>query len=222
MQRILIVDHDPTARSQLRGKLEDAYEVLETADAQQAMGLALEQRPDAVVLDLALPQLSGVELCQTLRSVSYTAHIPVFAITEKNGGDPTAPFRNLGVLEFFERPLDYEAIKQRLTHTLQGPRPVRRAHVRIRMRTILKLKGTNAQGQPFEELAATENVSVGGFLCNSTTPLSEGALVEVYLASGPERYVGRAKLARKEDFISPWQRYGFQFEEKTKEWVLHE
>jgi response regulator RpfG family c-di-GMP phosphodiesterase len=183
----------------------------------------LEQRPDAVLLDIGLPELAGVELCQTLRSVSYTAHIPIFAITDRhNGGGPQAAHRQLGVLAFFERPLDYEEVKDRLTYIMSGPRPTRRMSVRIKMRTILKLKGINARGEPFEELAATENVSVTGFLCNSSTPLKEGAEVEVYLASGPERYAGRARLARKEDFIAPWQRYGFHFEEKTKEWVLQE
>src|SRR5262249_5427188 len=113
-------------------------------------------------------------------------------------------------------------IKNRLTYELEAPRPQRRAHVRIRMRTILKLRGADAQSNRFDELTATENVSAGGFLCNSTTPLDENAVVEVFLVSDGERYVGRARLAHKEDFVGAWKRYGFQFEEKTGEWVLPE
>jgi DNA-binding response OmpR family regulator len=222
MRRILIVDHDETVRSLLRGRLSDVFEVLETADPEQALGLALEHKPDAILLDLSMPKFSGIELCQTLRSISYTSRIPVFAMLEKNGSKPSTPMQELGVVASFEKPVDLEEIKHRLAYQLQNPRPQQRAHVRIRMRTILKLKGTDAKGNPFEELTATENVSVGGFLCNSTTVLADGAVVEVFLATGEERYAGRAHLAHREDFVGPWQRYGFQFETKTKDWVLQD
>jgi DNA-binding response OmpR family regulator len=222
MRRILIVDHDETTRSLLRGRLSDDYEVHDTANAEHALGIALEHKPDAILLDLSMPKFSGIELCQTLRSISYTSRIPVFAMTEKNGSKPPSSLQDLGVAAWFEKPVDMEEIKHRLAHQLQNPRPQQRAHVRIKMRTILKLKGTDAGGNHFEELTATENVSVGGFLCNSTTVLADGALVEVFLATGEERYAGRARLAHKEDFVGPWQRYGFQFEVKTKDWVLQD
>jgi len=222
MRRILIVDHDETARSILRARLADAYEVIDTGDPEQALGLTLEHKPDAILLDLGLPELSGVELCQTLRSLSYTARIPVFGITEKNGNRQHSSIQELGLAGSFEKPVDMDEIKHRLAYQLQNPRPQQRAHVRIRMRTILKLKGTDAKGNNFEELTATENVSLGGFLCNSTTLLDDGAVVDVFLAGGEERYAGRARLAHKEDFVGPWQRYGFQFEVKTRDWVLQD
>ena len=115
-----------------------------------------------------------------------------------------------------------EEIKNRLTYELEGQRPQRRAHVRIRMRTILKLAGSDANGKHFDELTATENVSVGGFLCNSTTALKDNTVVEVFLVSEGERRIGRARLSHKEDFVGAWQRYGFQFEEKNSEWVVQE
>jgi len=90
----------------------------------------------------------------------------------------------------------------------------------VRMRLILKLRGNDATGNRFEELTATENVSAGGFLCNSTTTLAKGSHVDVYLCGETERFVGRARMVRKESSITAWQRYGFQFEERNSEWVL--
>jgi hypothetical protein len=69
-------------------------------------------------------------------------------------------------------------------------------------------------------LTATENVSAGGFLCNSTVTLSKGSSVDVYLGADNERFVGRARMVRKESTVTAWQRYGFQFLEKNSEWVL--
>jgi DNA-binding response OmpR family regulator len=135
------------------------------------MSLALEHHPDGILVDLEMPEEAGVELCQTLRSVSFTSQIPIFAIAEKNSSVPNSQFPELGVASVFERPVNLEEIKNRLIYVLEGPRPNRRVHPRIRMRTILKLRGNDASGNHFDELTATENVSVGGFLCNSTTPL---------------------------------------------------
>lgn len=58
------------------------------------------------------------------------------------------------------------------------------------------------------------------FLCACTTPLVKDAVVEVYLSGHEERYVGKARVARKEVSSAPWQNYGFQFIEKTEAWVL--
>jgi hypothetical protein len=90
------------------------------------------------------------------------------------------------------------------------------------MRVPLKLRGTDALGKLFEEHTATENVSTEGFLCNCAATLAKGALVEVFLTNGGERFAGRARMVRKESPMATWQRYGFHLEEKTGEWVLQD
>ena len=221
MQRLLIVDDDTPTRDRLREGLTNSFEILEAQTGQEALSLALEHRPDAILLDLDLPSMSGIELWHALSSVTHTSHIPIFAITS-NGSNPGGNQPELSVKGVFKKPINVDEIAGQLIRDLNvQPRPLR-AHVRVRMRTILKLRGTDARGQNFDELTATENVSAGGFLCNSTTPLNEGAIVEVSLVADEERYAGKARLAHKEDFVGAWQRYGFQFEEKTSEWVLNE
>jgi len=88
------------------------------------------------------------------------------------------------------------------------------------MKVVLKLRGTDASGKKFDELAETENVSASGFLCNCALTLVKDSLLEVFLAGEKERYVGRARVVRKDAPGAPWQRYGFHFEETTAEWVL--
>jgi DNA-binding response OmpR family regulator len=222
MNKLLVVDDDESMRNLLRTRLAGAYEVIDTGDPEQALALALEHKPDAVLLDLMMPRFSGFELCQSLRSMSYTSHIPVFIITGKGGGEAKEHCKNLGATGYFEKPVDFQYLKQRVSQELQAQRPERRAQVRVRMRIPLKLRGTDAVGNIFEETTATDNVSAGGFLCSCTTPLAKGALVEVFLSSGSDRFAGRARVVRKESPMAAWQRYGFHFEEKTGEWVLQE
>ncbi len=222
MQRLLVVNHDDITRDRMCVRLGDAFETYGASDPRQAMSMVMEHHPHGVLVDLEMPEKGGVEFCQSLRAVSFASQISVFAITEKTATIPETQYPELGVASFFERPVDLEEIKNRIVYALEGPRVNRRAHPRIRMRTILKLRGNDVSGKHFDELTATENVSVGGFLCNSTTPLDVNARVEVLLVSEGERFVGRARLAHKENFVGPWQRYGFHFEEKTNEWVVQE
>ena len=219
--KILIVDDDNSMRGLLKARLSDLYEVVDTGDPEQALGLALEHRPMAIMLDLMMPKFSGFELCQNLHSLSYTSRIPIFMVTGESAAKYKDHCRDLGAKDFFEKPVDFVRLREKLAVELQENKADRRAHVRVRMRVVLKLQGTDANGKGFEESTSTENVSVGGFLCGCTVSLIKGAQVKVFLTmGGSDHYAGTAKVVRRESPGAPWQRYGFQFEETTSEWVL--
>jgi DNA-binding response OmpR family regulator len=219
VHKILIVDDDESMRGLVRMRLSDAYEIIDTGDPAQALALVLEHKPGAVFLDLMMPGFSGFELCQSLQSLSYTARIPIFVITGESGAKYKDHCKQLGASAFFEKPVDFRALREALAAELEAARPERRAHLRVRMRLQLKLRGTDTAGKSFEELTTTENVSAGGFLCLCLASLAKDAAVEVFLAGGGVSYVGRARAVHR-DVSGPWPRYGFQFIEKNSEWVL--
>ena len=80
MHKILTVDDDEATLNRMRTRLSDDYEAICTTDPEQALGLALKHKPSAVLLDLMMPKFSGFELCQSLRSLSYTSTIPIIII----------------------------------------------------------------------------------------------------------------------------------------------
>jgi len=220
MAKILVVDDDDAGRSRLRGELGDSYEVIETGAPEQAVALALEHRPEAVLLSVS-SRAARLEVCQSLRAISYTSVIPIFAIGETLD-DPEGQREQLGAVAYFAKPVDMGALKQHLFAELQTRRTERRAHVRVRMRVPLKLRGTDARGRHFEEVTATENVSANGFLCGCNTSLSRYSLVEVFLAGGAERYVGTARVMRHETGQDSMQRCGFQLQQQSRDWVLQD
>lgn len=220
MSKILIVDDDEAMRGLLRMRLAESFQVFETGNPEQALGLALEHKPDAILLDLMMPKFSGFELCQSFRALSYTSQIPIFVITGEAGAKYREHCKNLGAKGYFQKPVDFAALKEKLIAEIQAKQPDRRAHVRVRMRVILKLRGKDPNGNPFEEKAATENVSAGGFLCGCTASLVKDSTVDVFFPGDPERFAGRARVVRREATGTPWQQYGFQFVERTPEWVL--
>jgi DNA-binding response OmpR family regulator len=222
MPKLLVVDDDESVRGLLRTRLSDSYQIVETGDPEQALALALEHKPDAILLDLMMPGFSGFELCQSFHTLSYTSRIPIFVITGEAGAKYKEHCESLGARGYFQKPVDFAALKARLAEELKGKTPERRAHKRVQMRVVLSLRGSDASGKSFTEATSTENVSASGFLCSCSASLVKGAHVEVFLTSGGhERYAGRAQVVRKDAAGSPWQRYGFQFVETTSDWVLH-
>jgi DNA-binding response OmpR family regulator len=221
MPKILIVDDDEAVRGLLRMRLSGAYQIVETGDPEQALGLALEHKPDAILLDLMMPGFSGFELCQSFHTLSYTSRIPIFVITGEAGTKYKEHCESLGAKGYFHKPVDFAALKAALSEELKSTQPERRAHKRVQMRVLLKLRGTDANGKPLDESTTTDNVSAGGFLCNCAATLVKSTPVDVFLTSGgTERHAGRAHVVRKEPTGSAWNRYGFQFDETTSDWVL--
>jgi len=220
MPKVLIVDDEEAIRGLLRERLQASYEVIDTGDPVEALALALRQKPDCILLDLMLPEYSGFELCQTFSNLSFTRLIPVFVITSK----PAAEYRdfclNLGAKDYFEKPIDFAELKKRLAGVLSRRPKERRSEVRVQLNVIVKLSGKDLEGEQFDILTVTENVSANGFLCICPAPLAEGTTVGVSLSNGATRLVGNARVVRIEWRDTPWQRYGFQFIGHPRNWVL--
>lgn len=82
--RILVVDDSPTILQLITGMLVDGgYAVLTAADGEEALRLAIEERPALILLDVILPKFNGYQVCRQLKSLPETAHIPVVMITRK-------------------------------------------------------------------------------------------------------------------------------------------
>jgi DNA-binding response OmpR family regulator len=223
MDKILVVDDDDAMRGLIKMRLRDTYETIDTGSPVQALELALEHKPRAILLDLMMPDCSGFELCQSLHNLSYTARIPIFVVTGESAAKYKDFMANLGAAGYFEKPIDFGKLKNRLATELEGRASERRAHVRVKMKLILKLKGLDESQRSFEQLTATENVSAGGFLCPLPLTLPADSVLQVFLTgAGHDRFVGKAKIVRREAPDTPWQRYAFHFVERTAEWILQD
>jgi response regulator RpfG family c-di-GMP phosphodiesterase len=207
-------------RKLVRLNLSDTYEIVDTGEPEQALALALEHKPDAILLDLRMPKYSGFELCQTFTSFSSTQLIPVFVISGEAGSKTKDFCRDLGVAAYFEKPVNFDDLRARLEEFLATRRIERRREVRVRLRVPLKLRGTTANGKPFSAMTMTENVSLSSFLCACAEDLGVDSVVEVFLLSSGEQAAGKARIVRSEFTDTEYPRYGWRFVEKTGNWVL--
>ena len=219
--RLLVVDDDESFQKLIRFRLKDRFEITETSSPQEALALTLQVKPDAILLDLMMPTYSGLEVCQTLTSLSFTHMIPVIFVS----GEPAARYsefcEKLGAKGYFQKPIDFDALQARLEEILRRKPPERRAHPRVRLKVPLILRGIDSQARAFELQTFTEDVSVNGCSCGCTATLKVGAIVEVALASdGRPEVVGQARVAYVAWPETPAQRCGFEFLWKPAKWVL--
>lgn len=82
MATILVVDDEPTICKLVRSALETAgFRVLEASNGILGLKLAQLEQPDLILLDIALPQMSGLEVSRRLQGDARTASIPVLYLT---------------------------------------------------------------------------------------------------------------------------------------------
>jgi len=216
MRRLLIVDDDEAVRKMCRTRLQDSYEVVDTGDPERAFLMALQNKPDAILMDLSMPGLSGFELCRMLSTLRITQQIPIFVVSGQDARNK-AFCQSLGASGYFEKPIDFLKLKSSLALALSPNGDAQRAEGAVPYKVILKLKGRSTGGEYFEVRAATQSVSPGGFLCSCPASPPKGSLVDVFLCSGGELYLGRAQTVPDEGTVSGHPSFTVKFIETENE-----
>lgn len=82
MYRILLIEDDTLVQRALRDVMRpEGFEVLAAGDAAAGLAMAASDKPDLIVLDVNLPDRSGIEACGDLKASPATRHIPVIVMT---------------------------------------------------------------------------------------------------------------------------------------------
>jgi CheY-like chemotaxis protein len=115
---ILICDDEPTLRELVRVSLDDGYRFAEASDGLLALELAHELEPDAVILDLMLPRLGGLEVLARLQADDRLCHVPVLVITAWN--ETREEVLAAGAADFVTKPFDPDKLKVAVEELLNG------------------------------------------------------------------------------------------------------
>jgi two-component system, OmpR family, alkaline phosphatase synthesis response regulator PhoP len=104
-KKILVCDDESHILHVVSLKLRNAgYEVLTAADGQEALELAIAERPDLIITDYHMPSLSGLELCQKLKQDPVTAKIPAIMLTARGYQLDPNDTRDSGILRMLSKP----------------------------------------------------------------------------------------------------------------------
>jgi two-component system response regulator MprA len=118
MARVLVVDDEPAVRRALERALRlDSYEVALAADGEEALD-ALATRPaDAVILDVAMPRLDGLEVCRRLRQSGDRT--PVLMLTARDAIDDRVQGLDVGADDYLVKPFALRELQARLRALLR-------------------------------------------------------------------------------------------------------
>jgi two-component system response regulator MprA len=121
--RILVVDDDQAVRNSLRRALVlEGYDVELAEDGVSALRFLSQSAPDAVVLDLQLPDIDGLEVCRRLRVVGDTT--PVLMLTARNAVGDRVEGLDAGADDYLVKPFDLAELFARLRALLRRRSPL--------------------------------------------------------------------------------------------------
>src|SRR6478609_11086434 len=118
MTRVLIVDDEPAVRAALDRALRlDGYEIELAADGREALDLLAEARLDAVVLDVAMPGIDGLEVCKRLREAGDRT--PVLMLTARDQVDDRVAGLDAGADDYLVKPFALSELMARVRALLR-------------------------------------------------------------------------------------------------------
>ncbi|HEV2074772.1 MAG TPA: response regulator transcription factor [Thermoleophilaceae bacterium] len=121
MPRVLVVEDDAEIAGVLRRSLRlESYEVALAEDGEAALRKATDFEPDAVVLDLGLPRVDGVEVCRRIRAGS---DVPILILTARDGVEARVEGLDSGADDYLVKPFERQELLARLRALLRRRPP---------------------------------------------------------------------------------------------------
>ncbi|HSM94689.1 MAG TPA: phosphate regulon transcriptional regulator PhoB [Rhizomicrobium sp.] len=121
---VLVAEDESALVTLLRYNLErEGYRVMDTQDGEEALLIASEEKPDVIILDWMMPQLSGIEVCRRLRQRQETRNVPILMLTAR--GEETDRIRGLdtGADDYITKPFSMTELLARLRAVMRRIRP---------------------------------------------------------------------------------------------------
>ena len=139
---ILVVDDEPINIQIIKSALKGEYEILTALNGYDAISRIEEQRPDLILLDVMMPDLSGFEVCSVIKSDAALADIPVIFLTAMDSADAETQGLALGGIDYLTKPVNLELLKLRV-----------RNHIALKERNDLVKEQRDLLTRRTEELA---------------------------------------------------------------------
>jgi len=176
--RILVVDDDRAVREALRRTLALAgYELQLAEDGEQALELIVQSMPDAVVLDVGLPGIDGLEVCRRIRRLG--SRVPILILTARDQVVDRIDGLDEGADDYMIKPFDVGELKARLRALLRRANPEADEGTLSFAELRLDPSRHGAQvGESFVELTRTEYQLLEMLMLNPRQVLSHSLIYD--------------------------------------------
>ena len=175
---VLVVDDEPAVRAALERALRiERYDVRLAGDGTEALALLAERSPDAIVLDVAMPDVDGLEVCRRLRATGDRT--PVLMLTARDSVDDRVAGLDAGADDYLVKPFALEELLARLRALLRrGAGGERTETLRYADLELDTLGHTVRRGRRPIELTRTEFLLLELFLRHPRQVLTRSQIFE--------------------------------------------
>lgn len=115
-----IVDDNAEIRSYIRRIFADSFIIYEADDGQAGYDIIVKQAPDIVISDIMMANMTGIELCQKIKSTPTIAHTPVILLTASSSDEIKLMGIEGGAEDYITKPFDKDIIAARVRNILKG------------------------------------------------------------------------------------------------------
>lgn len=183
MARILIVDDDEQVLKSISRILKSENHELDLASSgQQALDLLARVVPDAIILDIVMPEMDGIELCRRIRANPFTASVPILFLTAKGRPDDVIEGFDAGGDDYLTKPFEVVELPARLRSLLRrAPGGALNVEADFLVAGKLRLHATRPQlyvGDDLIELTVVEHRLLHFLMLNAGKPVSTARLLE--------------------------------------------
>ena len=114
-KKILIVEDNQHLREILASVLHTSgYTILEAATGAQGIEKAVAEKPNLIILDLDLPDITGIDAARTLKNNPMTAEIPIIACSALSGSEWREEAMRAGIADYLQKPISLALIKEKI------------------------------------------------------------------------------------------------------------
>ncbi len=124
-QKILIVDDEMATLLPLKRSLEsEGYIVIEACDGYEAIKKSKSEMPELIILDLMMPGMDGIEVCNQLKKDALTEKIPVIMLTARDEVRDKVEGLETGADDYVTKPFNLNELKARIKSVLRRSRDI--------------------------------------------------------------------------------------------------
>ena len=118
--KILVVDDQPVNVQLLKRKLErEGIQVIAAYTGTEALEIVIKDKPDLILLDVMMPDMDGMEVCQRLQELEETRSIPVIFITARSSKESKLEGLAVGAVDYITKPIDLDETLARVQTQLR-------------------------------------------------------------------------------------------------------